>query len=234
MRPVIKWSKLLPYGTLRQYAAYGDAKQDLMDNLGAYCSYCELWTSKSHLEVEHVEHKDQYPKKALDWNNFLLACKNCNTIKGTKDVNTTPVFLPHLHNTFKAIEVLEGGLIIPNRTITDPLVLAKVQATIDFTGLDRAPGHPQYSNKDNRWESQKAAWGLATRYLLKWKEGSVTIVEDIVDVAAERGFWSIWMNVFAEEPEVKNAFIQNSTFAGTCTSCFDAAGEVLNRNGTDL
>jgi hypothetical protein len=63
-------------------ASYKCASVPLMDELGAFCSFCET-SLPGLLEVEHCVPKSQYPTFALSWNNFLLACSPCNIAKGS-------------------------------------------------------------------------------------------------------------------------------------------------------
>lgn len=60
--------------------SWGDARRGLIQQLGAYCSYC---TSRiySHLHIEHVLPKSTFPSGTLAWANFLLACSSCNSAK---------------------------------------------------------------------------------------------------------------------------------------------------------
>jgi hypothetical protein len=63
---------------------YKESSNELKDILGSYCSYCELPERSSALAVEHVVPKAPYPIKFVDWNNFLLGCPNCNSVKLSK------------------------------------------------------------------------------------------------------------------------------------------------------
>jgi len=63
---------------------YREAFDDLTSILGRYCSFCELSERSSALAVEHVVPKAPYPTKFVDWNNFLLGCPNCNSVKASK------------------------------------------------------------------------------------------------------------------------------------------------------
>ena len=81
------------------FSHYSDARGELIKRMGQYFSYCEMKLDAS-LAVEHVQ-----PKKArgsnvvnqtllLDWENFLLACTNCNSTKGNKPVVLTDYVWP--------------------------------------------------------------------------------------------------------------------------------------------
>ena len=65
------------------YADYRDAKNPLMANLGRYCSYCENDKDEEDLKVEHITAKSQ-GGPVTSWDNFLLSCGVCNSVKLTK------------------------------------------------------------------------------------------------------------------------------------------------------
>jgi uncharacterized protein (TIGR02646 family) len=206
MRPVDKY---LFKGNKNRYNPYGDAKDDLILAIGDFCSYCERQGYSSALDVEHINDKHTHPKQKYLWNNFLLACKNCNSIKGTKSVDDS--LLPHINNTFSVFSYLEGGLVIINPILKSPLK-EKAQKLLDLVGLDRVPGNSKYSFKDKRWEDRKKVWEIANRYLNKYKKCSCDI-EIIMDLALAHGFWSIWMTTFQDYRVVQEALIKS--FSGT-------------------
>ncbi len=49
----------------------------------------------------------------------------------------------------------------------------------------------------------------------------------IVDHATARGYWSVWMTVFIDEPDMRKRFIES--FNGTCKVCFDKEGKPRKR-----
>jgi hypothetical protein len=224
MRPVIKWDWPQVNGSNKQYSPYGTAKEDLITNLGPYCSFCGERGYFSALDVEHVQPKNYveggvkvYAHLEEDWNNFLLGCKNCNPIKGDKKVEPQTHLLPHLDNTFLCFEYLEGGLVRVNPAL-DNQTKVKAEATLELVGLDRCPGHPMLSDKDKRWFRRLEVWLKAERYLGKYRSGA-TDLEDVIEIARSNGFWSVWMTVFRDESVVRRALINE--FPGTRRSCFD-------------
>lgn len=62
---------------------YALARRDLITNIGQYCSYCEMPLAAS-LAVEHMLPKVWFPLYAVSWDNFLLACPICNSVKNAK------------------------------------------------------------------------------------------------------------------------------------------------------
>lgn len=211
MRPV---DKSLFQSNKKVYNNYGDAKPDLIAAIGGYCSFCERHGFSSALDVEHIEHKDKHPDKEKLWDNFLIACKNCNSIKGTKDIDYSRIILPHIDNTYFPFQYLESGYI---KIKDDVKESEKAKALVDLVGLDRRPGHPMYSTKDNRWQERKKVWELSRKYHNKLTQNKCDI-ETIIDLALKSGFWTIWMFAFNEFPEVQKELILN--FKGTRQSCF--------------
>jgi len=56
--------------------------------------------------------------------------------------------------------------------------------------------------------------------------------EQIVDTAKEKGYWSIWMTVFADDPDMRRRLI--AAFPGTATTCFDDDCLAIARPGGNL
>lgn len=67
---------------------YPTSRGDLIANLGQYCSYCEMPLASS-LAVEHMLPKAGFPLQSISWNNFLLACPICNSLKSAKPSRAT-------------------------------------------------------------------------------------------------------------------------------------------------
>ncbi|SHF76610.1 TIGR02646 family protein [Flavobacterium fontis] len=199
-----------------EYDPYGEAKPELFLALGPYCSYCEREGFSAALDVEHIEDKDAHPDKETLWNNFLLGCKNCNSIKGTKEIDFNNIILPHLDNTFTPFEYLESGYIKIKDSITEPLK-TKVNNLLSLVGLDRRPGVASYSKKDTRWQERKQVWEISKKFKQKYIEDKCDI-ETIVFLSQNSGFWSIWMHSFNGFPEVQRALI--NSHAGTRLNYF--------------
>ena len=61
---------------------YGEARYDLLEDIGFYCAYCGMpILDNSNAHVEHVKPKSWYPQKMLLWDNFLISCRDCNDRK---------------------------------------------------------------------------------------------------------------------------------------------------------
>lgn len=192
MRPVDKGA------APQAYTDYGQARHDLAKRIGYYCSYCEMKVYNS-IEVEHILPQNQ-GGAVLDWNNFLLSCKYCNTVKNDHNANTTDYFWPDRDNTDLAFEYDEVRVVIPNRALSIPLK-TKAQKSISLTGLDRNPlGSNFPTEADTRWRSRKEVWDISRLNLVKWHEAPVIpMAEVIASCALLSGHYSIWSKVFENE-----------------------------------
>jgi len=227
MRPVSKLkpgdSVTLLDGTIHEiqaiYKPYQAAKYPLGANIGEFCSYCECPITDAALAVEHIQAKSltKYAHLEFSWINFLLACARCNgkDNKSNKDVVLTDIHLPHLNNTMLSIHYGQGGLVqVHPNLVVGSAEYKKAKALIDLVGLDKCPA----KLGDNRWRRRDIVWQLAMRFEDKYRQTKTT-VEDIIELAKSRGFFSIWFTVFKNYPKVRQALIQN--FAGTALECFD-------------
>src|SRR5262245_42153433 len=94
----------------RTYTTYGQAIGDLESRLGLYCSYCERRLPTS-LAVEHVVPKSLNKKLETSWDNFLLGCTNCNSVKLAQPTNKRDFLWPDLDNTLAAFTYSAGGFV---------------------------------------------------------------------------------------------------------------------------
>ena len=214
------------------FAHYRDARDHLIGRIGDYCSYCEVCLHGS-IHVEHVRPKDPNPLREREWSNFLLACENCNSIKSDKNVVLNEYFWPDADNTARAFEYsldepprVSNSLDHSNRTIA--------ARTIELTGLDRLPGHQKYSDRDRRWHKRKEAWGVALHARQILAQNPCDQVRDLIaQNAVSRGFWSIWMAVFHDDPVMRHRFL--NWFPGTARGeCFDLQTNAKPRQSGQL
>ena len=223
MRPVVRGPCPVDRDGRRvEFGEYAEARGELIDRLGQYCSYCETRLNAS-LAVEHVRPKKPQSavapirQRVLQWDNFLLACTNCNSTKGNKEVVLDEYVWPDRDNTFRAFEYAEGGIVRENPKIGDD-IKKKAQAMIALVGLNKTPNDEKAS--DRRWLNRKEAWDIASRAKDRIQSNdSEELRAQVIDTAKAQGFWSVWMTVFQDNPEMLRRFIRS--FPGTCQSCFD-------------
>jgi uncharacterized protein (TIGR02646 family) len=202
-----------------------------MERLGEYCSYCERRVGAS-LAVEHIEPRHHANHRALDWDNFLLACVNCNSTKGAQPTSSLDVYLPDRDNTARAFQYGEGGLVSPHPEL-GPEQQDKARRTLKLLGLDKTPANAPRPT-DRRWLNRRETWGIAQEALKDWQEqrDNPRLRNTIIKLAKAQGLWSIWMAVFETEPEIRQALID--AFPGTCRSCFDTNTRPVARPGGAL
>ena len=216
----------------RAYAQYGDAIGDLEDRLGIYCSYCERCLPTG-LAVEHVCPKSRNPDLELDWDNFLLGCTNCNSVKGNKDIELDDYVWPDRDNTLLALSYGKGGFVDVALERHDAR-WDKARSLVRLVGLDRHPyrqGADKPARRDKRWSQRDTLWDTAEKARDHYKElnESEAARRLIVTAAVGFGFLSIWLYIFDQYPEVKKLLVD--AFPGTAKDCFDANYSLVNRPG---
>ncbi|WP_410005396.1 HNH endonuclease signature motif containing protein [Aequorivita nionensis] len=182
----------------RTYTRYQDARNDLGGRIDWHCSYCEMAITNM-IEVEHIVPRDN-GGAPLDWENFLLSCKYCNTVKGARNPSRTGYIWPDRDNSDLAFDYSEAGGITAKPTP----VRTEALATIELMGLDRNPGMPNEPTKaDSRWIFRLQSWQIAKYSFENWQDSpSPQMANQIALTAKGMGFYSIWVKVFENEPEV--------------------------------
>ena len=201
------------------YPKYGDAKNPLMASLGCYCSYCENDKDEEDLNVEHVAAKSQ-GGSATAWENLLLSCGVCNSVKGKKVIDGTTCHLPHLNNTYLSLVYEAGGRVKVNEALTG----VSRQKAEELFGTLKLGRYPQENEKpterDARWHNRLEVWNEAVDLRTKYEQQTLTAVA-ILKRAREKGCWSVWFTVFRGCDELRKVLIDG--FKGTCATCFDSA-----------
>jgi HNH endonuclease len=200
------------------FTNYRDAFPLLMARIGDYCCYCERHIP-TNLAIEHVQEKVSNPDLLTEWENFLLACVNCNSCKGDTIIDLDSYLWPHLNNTLLAFTYEQGEVrvTIPQ----DEPAYARAAATITLLGLDKQPGRNgrEPTPADLRWkfryERLEAAKFAKTRLA---RRDSPEMREQIVETAKGGGGFSIWFSVFRDDPDMCQRLI--AAFPGTALDCF--------------
>lgn len=225
MRPVDKGKK-----PEQKFKKYGEATPVLEKRIGSYCSYCEF-PIKHVPELEHVVSKTK-GGEVNDWDNFLLGCKYCNTRKNDEiDLKKRDDYLwPHEYNTFMAYTYANGIPKVSKNNIGKDII-EKAENLFDLVQLDHIP---KPGEKDKRFKERhetmnnanesRAAWERysnmqETAEIRALKEGWL---EQTINLAKEKGFFSIWMEAFQDISLIRNRLID--AFTGTNRKCFDSDG----------
>jgi uncharacterized protein (TIGR02646 family) len=208
------------------FADYEDAKPYLVSRIGRYCSFCERPIS-TVLAVEHIQPKSLEAYKSLigRWDNFLLACVNCNSCKKAKDIVLADVLLPDRDNTFEAFIYSADGVVTlaSHLTVGTGVMAARI---LEATGLDKKICMTLDENGKqvalDRVSQRMEAWAIAeeSRTDVLNHPTNTAVRESVIRLAVSTGFFSIWMKVFSVDSEMRNRLID--AFAGTRGSaCFD-------------
>ena len=209
------------------FADYTDAKPDLVDRLGPYCSFCER-PVVTQLAVEHVQPKglEQYAHLIGCWSNFLLACVNCNSTKNKKDVVLDQVLLPDRDNTYIAFKYLDNGTVMVSEQAIAVGCGDIANALLSLTGLDKsALNTPDVNGKQvalDRVRQRMEAWSQAqvARLRIQGRPDDQLLRDMAIDLAKATGFFSVWMTVFNDDTDMRLRLI--NAFPGTAASgCFD-------------
>lgn len=202
----------------KEFKKYQEAEPYLEERLGAYCSFCELPIN----HVPEVEHKEAKAKGGdeLAWANLLLSCKYCNTRKGTVVAkgDKDQYLWPDEDDTFHAFSY---DMDIPqlNETYLQKQGEVKKQRAenlFNLLKLDNVPMTPAI--KDRRFAMRNEVRNYALGSKEGWnkvKESSEKLLylQQIEMLAKASGFFSVWMNVFKDDAEVKKMLI--AAFKGT-------------------
>lgn len=230
MRPVRR-------GPAYQYTKdqpYGDAVDGLVARLGKFCSYCER-EMNSGFEVEHIQPKHLYPDLERHWDNFLLACKNCNTRKSTTDLPLGNWLIPDRDNTFAAFVYEKDGVIKTQDGLAQEIA-DQAQETLKLFKLNIEVSAIQDESGNlvalDRRSQRLETWALASRYRGYWDRAKPKAREswkiNIPDLAEKTGFFSIWMAAFEDVPEMRRRFIE--AFPGTEARCFNEETQPVFRH----
>ena len=222
MRPVKRGKCPLDSQNCRiTFSEYGYARPHLIQRIGEACSYCERPLDSP--DVEHVRAKDLNPLLEFTWDNFLLACTNCNSTKAEKVSSAGDVaacIWPDRDRTFDAFRYSEGG-VVEIATHPDPLFVHRAKATAEMVGLFKRPGNGLTKDQirrasDRRWEKRRDAWNAAIDARDDLMNQDSTVVRKrILCEARATGFWSVWATVFRQDPGIFNALLDHAHLPGT-------------------
>jgi len=234
MRPVRRG----PSPQTEDFSPYTAALAPLVARMGMYCSYCER-PIPTNLAVEHIQPKALAPYAGLigRWTNYLLGCVNCNSTKGDRDVVPAELLLPDRDNTAAAFLYTADGRVQVAPKLTAART-RKAQALLSLVGLDKAATASGGSSPATSTNEAQVALDRVSQRMQAWLEASEARAElqaqpqleplrrVIVKLALARGFFSVWMTVFADDADMRARLIK--AFPGTAESgCFEPLGALL-------
>jgi len=192
---------------------YEEMSPALREGLGEYCSYCE-YPIRHVPHAEHIVPKDKFPASRDQWDNLLLACSWCNGHKGKdrpRPQDLGDYLLPDRDNTARAFDYAN---VVP---VVAPTLSMPLQAK-----AARTRGMVKLNVGDDQRAMKRAAVYVQASSLQSRMQGTPdpSLVRDlIVALAQETGFFSVWMEVFRNDEDMRRRLI--AAFPGTARSCFD-------------
>ena len=236
MRPVQKGDWPLRSNSATTQLVFNDwarAIPHLRLRTGDYCHLCEMRVTNA-IAIEHIQPKEHFPALSNDWDNFLLICNYCNSEK----LDEIPIpnyrdyyLWPHLNNTMLAFDLdLTTGLVTP-RTGLNPANRQRVLRLIELYGLNKRSNASGAS--DPRYLERVSALYLAVTRRVEYNNGQATPAA-IVDLAKTKGFFTVWLKVFGDVPEIKEALINCREFKVPVAECFGPGFVLKNRTAADL
>ncbi len=196
------------------YTHYRQAKDDLIERLDSFCSYCEM-NVENQADVEHVSPKSKNPNLETEWSNFLLACKSCNIIKDNNNDTSVGYAFPDTHNTSFIYEYSIKDIKVKDNLDDDIKKLAI--ATFNLVKLNRKLNT---SNQiDDRARARLNSWNKAQEALEDLLELPTNPAMVRATARSCNGFFSLWIQIFQDYPEVKKAILEN--VKGTAMECYD-------------
>lgn len=217
----------------RDFRPYTKAKDALVARIGRYCNYCERYMETS-LAVEHIQAKilPHYAHLEGCWENFLLGCASCNSSKGKADLLLANFQIPDRDNTLLAFLYHSDGRIEPAQALGRSL-RSVAEATVELLGLDQISKPPVDKKRrhaiEQRRKERKDRWLVASQVRVQMENDPANseLREAFVNLVKKTGYFSIWMAVFADDPDMRNRLID--AFPGTRESgCFDANGAPIS------
>ena len=215
MRPINKGN--IPTnkdGVDKEYTSYRQAKDDLRDRLGSFCSYCEM-NIDNQPDIEHISPKSKNSELENDWENFLLACKPCNILKSDNNDNRDDYLFPDTHNTSFLYEYSISGVKV--RDDLDSTTKKLATATFDLVQLNRKLDTS--GRTDDRKLARLNSWNKAQEALSDLLELPNELAMIRQTARSCNGFFTMWIQVFKNYPEVKKAILEN--VAGSSLNCYD-------------
>lgn len=215
----------------RTFREYGEALPYLSARLGRFCSYCGRFVPTG-LAVEHKRPRIRYPTEERRWDNFLLACLNCNSGKGHARISLHRYLWPDTDNTLRAFNYSEDGRMYAARSIGKRL-RRKANRTIRLLGLDKYPGgYREPTDRDLRWNDRRMEWMKASQCKNELAHLDTPRQRQLIVALASNGIFSVWWAVFSSDPDMRSRL--RGAFVGTCPNSFDAKENLQARPGGQL
>jgi len=153
--------------------------------------------------VDHV-HPLASGGQCLAWENLVPSCFFCNRVKWDRNSSRSDHLWPDIDNTDLAYEYEKSYVVRPVAGLSADQNQA-ANNLINLTGINRTAVNS--TRKDRRWKNRQEAWKKAEEMLAAWQtqRNRPGLLIDIPVIAESTGFFSIWMRVFKDDTNLRDA-----------------------------
>lgn len=225
MRPI---EKKAPKKIFTNYKKYSS---ELTIQTLKYCHFCEMPILNAP-SVEHIKPKKcignhtKYKNLRNHWSNLLLICNYCNSNKLNIDLKTYNYYWPQKNNTLKIFKYIP---LVSKKSNLSQNQSIKAQNTLDLYKIDKIKKSDGTS--DSRFIERLKVISNAIECLKEFQKNTIT-VNAIVRNALSSGFFSVWYEVFKNEPLVLKLLFKEFKVP---INCYNATNyNLLDRNPLDL
>lgn len=193
------------------YTTYKSYLKPLIRSFGQFCSYCER---ADKLDVEHVVPKSKDAGLEVEWTNLLLGCARCNRdFKKDKNDARDGYLWPDSDNTFHAFVYEETGRVLVNAEL-DAVTRQAAENLKELVKLDDGQETQKTLNLGRRAEFKKA------KMLKELFSSDAMDIDNLMVMANNASYWSVWMTVFADVSEVRECLLTDEHIPGTARQYF--------------
>lgn len=169
---------------------------------------------QNQADIEHVVPKTKNRNLVLEWANLLLGCKTCNTIKNNNNDSREAYPFPDEYNTAYLYEYKNGKVQINEELSENEYEMAK--KLFELIKLNRE--YNSSKRADDRDIARMHEYNKAKMSLEDYMEAPIPQMVNVISRSPE-GFFSVWLEIFEDYPEVKKAILE--AVPGTALECYD-------------
>lgn len=162
--------------TVRDGRYRREVKEKLIQEHGCKCGYCGgTFFGAEGVVLDNYYPRSLFPEKEGDYDNYVLACRNCNTIKGAKipvDENGKKLILhPYKDDYSEHMHIDDKGYLIADTP--------EGESTINLMQLNRSEMDAVFRSVDPMWN----AFRVENDNPLKDYEASIKNIKKLLTVA---------------------------------------------------
>ena len=151
---------------------------------------------------------------ATEWSNLLLGCPRCNRdFKKNKNNGREGYLWPDTHDTYHAFVYESTGRVLVNDALDGDTKQA-AENTKALVKLDDG-GEKQITLNLNRRKVFRQAQEIKELF-----QAGAMDADGVMTMLDGTPYWSVWMTVFSDVPEVKELLLNSESFPNTAIDYF--------------